>query len=367
MKKEQLALQNIGDNLDQLMNLDPRGYGVCRILYEGSRTLAGEPTTMHAAKGFLEAVKKGDMVFILTGFILRPHLVPEMDGIIGALFLAKALSDGLGLKPVIICPEDNVIAVKNCAPVIGLHLYEDLERMMELPMSMGVIPFTKDKEEAKKQTKEILAKWSPSAVISTEAPGENAVGHYHNAVGVNITELEAKMDVLFESLQKKGIFNMAVGDLGNEIGMGAIGEHILKYIPYTGKGECKCECGGGILARTKADYLITATCSDWGVYGFICALAYLTKNISMVHDTEMEAEVMKTASRSGMIDMTGSLLPGVDGFNISMNATILSLMRQCTEYGIQYENEAWFSNTLSKQFFQERAESDGEGQIWEIA
>ena len=32
MTKEELTLLNIGDDLDTLMNLDPRGYGVCRIL-----------------------------------------------------------------------------------------------------------------------------------------------------------------------------------------------------------------------------------------------------------------------------------------------------------------------------------------------
>lgn len=46
----------------------------------------------------------------------------------------------------------------------------------------------------------------------------------------------------------------------------------------------------------------------------------------------MEAEVMRAASRSGLIDMTGSLLPGIDGFNLKMNVSILSLMRQCTDY-----------------------------------
>ena len=32
MTNEELTLYNIGENLDSLMTLDPRGYGVCRIL-----------------------------------------------------------------------------------------------------------------------------------------------------------------------------------------------------------------------------------------------------------------------------------------------------------------------------------------------
>ena len=44
MTKEELIEYNVGENLDSLMNLDPRGYGVCRILYKGSRDYTGEHT-----------------------------------------------------------------------------------------------------------------------------------------------------------------------------------------------------------------------------------------------------------------------------------------------------------------------------------
>lgn len=50
MTRDELEKRNIGENLDALMNLDPRGYGVCRILYAGSRAYTGEPLTMHAAQ-----------------------------------------------------------------------------------------------------------------------------------------------------------------------------------------------------------------------------------------------------------------------------------------------------------------------------
>ena len=50
MTRDELEKRNVGENLDALMNLDPRGYGVCRILYAGSRAFTGEPLTMHAAQ-----------------------------------------------------------------------------------------------------------------------------------------------------------------------------------------------------------------------------------------------------------------------------------------------------------------------------
>ena len=45
---------------------------------------------------------------------------------------------------------------------------------------------------------------------------------------------------------------------------------------------------------------------------------------------------MRVLSRNGMIDMTGSLLPGVDGFDTRMNVGIVSMMRQCTAYAVRY-------------------------------
>ena len=91
MNRDELEKRNVGENLDALMNLDPRGYGVCRILYAGSRKATGEPLTMHAAQTLVDAVKPGDLVYILTGFVLLPHKVPEMDGMVSSMLLARAL------------------------------------------------------------------------------------------------------------------------------------------------------------------------------------------------------------------------------------------------------------------------------------
>lgn len=68
-------------------------------------------------------------------------------------------------------------------------------------------------------------------MISVEACGGNAKGVYHNAVGKDVTALEAKSDVLWNELRARGVPNVAIGDLGNEIGMGTIGEHIKNMCP----------------------------------------------------------------------------------------------------------------------------------------
>ena len=115
MTRDELEKRNIGENLDALMCLDPRGYGVCRILYAGSRAYTGEPIAMHAAQALCKAVKPGDPVYILVGFVLLPHKVPEMDGSVSAILLARALVLAFGAKPILVCPGDSVPAFKKCA------------------------------------------------------------------------------------------------------------------------------------------------------------------------------------------------------------------------------------------------------------
>ena len=355
MTRDELEKRNIGENLDALMCLDPRGYGVCRILYAGCRAFTGEPVAMHAAEALCRAIHPGDTVYILVGFVLLPHKVPEMDGSVSAMLLARALVLAFGAKPVIVCPEDSVEAFKHCGSVVGLHVYEDLDTALALPLSLGVAAFTKDAAAAPAQAKMLADRYPPAAVISVEACGANEKGVYHNAVGCDVTALEAKSDVLWQELCARGVPNVAIGDLGNEVGMGTLAGHIQKYVPFTGPGECRCGCGGGTLAATCADNVITATCSDWGCYALMAALAYLKKDMNILHREEMESEVMRVLSRNGMIDMTGSLLPGVDGFDTRMNVSIVSLMRQCTGYAVRFSHNSdhWFGPVLEKGFFEE--------------
>lgn len=333
MVDRNMAVWQMGENLDGIMNVDPRGYGMSRILYEGSRAYTKEPLTTNAAKHLISTLKKGDFVYIITGFILIPHLTPETDGMVSALLLARSLVYGFDAKPVIICPEECKYAVSNCLPVLGLHLYEDLNRLKDMPYSVGMITFSKDYNLACKQTEELIqSEFLPAAVIAIEAPGANEMGEYHNAAGNHVTKQEAKSDILFCKLQSMGILNIAIGDLGNEIGMGTIADHVMKNTFYKSKTPCNCSCRSSILAASKADHIITATVSDWGCYGLMAALAYLMKDLNIFHTGKLEKQLLKKASESGLIDMTGSLVPAIDGFSLKMNSHIVQLMRDCVEY-----------------------------------
>ena len=355
MTQQELTILNLGQSLDDLANLDPRGYGVCKTLYKASREYTGAPLCMNAAEKLCKTLKKDDVVFIMTGFVLRPFKHAETDGIIGSMLLCRSLVKAFGVKPVIVCPQENLPAVENLASVIGLHLFKDFSSLLQIPVSMGVVVFTKDEKEAPEQAARLLEKCNPKALISIECPGANEEGVYHNATGLDVTELEAKQDALFEMAQQRGILNIAIGDLGNEMGMGTIAPTLEKYIPYAGKGKCRCGCGGGLAVKTKADNIITATVSDWGCYSMIAALAFLVENADVMHTAQLEEQAVLTASRSGMIDMYGWLVPAIDGFGLEVNMPIVSLMREMVVSALSLRDtcKTWFEKVSELKYFGE--------------
>jgi len=353
MNKYELSELNLGEDLDQLMNLDPRGYGVCRILYNGARTFTGEPLSMHCAKELKRILSENDIVYIFTGFVLLPNYHAEMDGIIGAMLIARALVKAYGVKPIIICPDENMPAVRSLSPIIGLHLYEDVEEFKKFPISIGAIPFTKNEYEAPIQASFIYDNIPPKAMIAIEAPGSNEVGIYHNAIGKDLSFLECRSELLFELGKSNGVWNMAIGDLGNEMGMGAISEHLKKYIPYMEEGGCICGCGGGSMAHVAADHIMTATVSDWAAYALIAATAYLNRDEDILVSRQMEEDAIKTASNSGMVDMYGWLEYAIDGIAMDFELDLVSMMKNCVTNVIKHENKCdlWFEKVDSKGFF----------------
>lgn len=170
MTQAELTKYNIGKNLDDLMNLDPRGYGVCRILYPAAREYMKATISMRFAEELLSKIKPDSLVYILTGFVLLPFGKAEMDGIIGSVLLARALVK-CGAKPVLVIPEDNLEAAKKLSAVAGIHCYTDIADVIKYPISMAAITFTKDAEKAEEQTARMLEHGMPAAVVAIEAPG----------------------------------------------------------------------------------------------------------------------------------------------------------------------------------------------------
>ena len=353
MTQQELTLLNLGSSLDDLANLDPRGYGVCKLLYKAARDYTGMPLCVNAASKLVEVLHKDSLVYIMTGFVLHPFNKAETDGAVSAVLLARALVKAFGAKPVIICPEECVNAFKALSECVGLASCETVKDVYETLASVGVLTFTKDKLKATECADLIISQGVPEAVISVECPGENENGVYHNAKGIDVTALEAKQDVLFEKLCGMGVLNIAIGDLGNEIGMGAIGEYIKEKIPYAGENACSCGCAGGICVRTKADNIITATVSDWGCYSLIAMLAYILESPDIMHGAELEKQALDAAVNGGLIDMSGESIPAIDGFGPEITCSVVTLMKELVSSALNLKDSCkiWFEKTIELKSF----------------
>ena len=62
LTQQELTLLNLGQSLDDIANIDPRGYGVCKILYPAAREYTGAPLSVNAAKKLTSVLKAGDLV-----------------------------------------------------------------------------------------------------------------------------------------------------------------------------------------------------------------------------------------------------------------------------------------------------------------
>jgi hypothetical protein len=185
-----------------------------------------------ASENFLK-LEKG-VVFLYTGFYVNG--VAETDGPLGTYFLAKVLKT-LDFTPVIIT--DNLC----------LNYFKEIE----------TIYIIKENENYKNY-KKLLEDYNPICHISIERCGKNIDNRYINSSGVDISEFTLCLDDLF-ILGTKSRPSFAIGDGGNEIGMGNFENSIQEYL---GLASCTVKCSFPILASV----------SNWGAYGFI---AYLEK------------------------------------------------------------------------------------------
>ncbi len=241
-----------------------------------------------AVENFLEL--DSGTVFLYTGFYVQGHA--ETDGPVGTYFLALAL-EKLGYKPVI-------VSDKYC-----LEYFKDITPLY-MPLS----------GTSKKDNKKILKDYNPICHISIERLGRDGEGRYLNSKGIDISEHTAPLDELFMQAKKKAP-TIAIGDGGNEIGMGNFKEFIKEALHVE---PCVVE----------SDYPIIASVSNWGAYGFIAYMQFFTRKKLLPSIEEVE-EYMEHILGLGCIDgLTGKNEKSVDGKEWHTEEEILLALNRAT-------------------------------------
>lgn len=318
-----VGMDRIGDAMDHLVTAPISNWTILKgiplaALYQASRRSAGgRPLTLSAASLLADRVKSGDVVLMLSGFIMRDYGRPETDGPIGAAVLARALALGLGAVPVGVSESECLASLEACFSTAGL-VPAPLDALRRGRNRCGFAAFPVEAAKAEAAAERLLDTLAPAALVAIERPGAAADGDYHGGGGFSISSFTAKTDVLFAMAQHRGIPTIGIGDLGNELGLGVVADEVRRHVPV----------GETIAAQLAADVAVIANISNWGAYGVAACLAALLGNDACFHDGVEEVRLIEACVRAGAIDpVGGQLRPWVDGTDARTNAALVDLLR----------------------------------------
>ena len=317
-----ISIERIAEAMDHLVTAPMSNWTILKgiplaTLYAAAKRKAGGPLTLAAARLLAENVKQGDVVLMLSGFIMRDYGRPETDGPIGTAVLGRALALGLGALPVAVSESTCLPCLEACFAAAGL-IPAGMQELRSGRNRCGFVEFPVDAAQAADAARRLLDELQPKAVVAIERPGAGSDGEYHGGGGFEISSFTAKTDVLFAMAQERGIPTIGIGDLGNELGMGVVGDEVRAHVPL----------GDVIAADLAADVAVIANISNWGAYGVAACLAAMLGNEAYFHDGAEELRLIDACVRAGAIDPVGGQLRNwVDGTDAKTNAAMVDLLR----------------------------------------
>jgi hypothetical protein len=310
--------------VDDLTTTDVGGRDTIGPIADAARERQGGAPSMQAAERLDEAVDPGDTVLVLTGFLIPPSMVQETDGPLGAVSVARAVDRALDANPVVAC-EPAAVDVCEAAATAGELGVLDREAAAGSRQTVSVEAFPADRAEAREYVADLLSAVDPAAVVAVEKAAPNEAGVYHNMSGYDVTEQTAKVDELYRRLPAD-VPTVAVGDAGNEVGMGLVQETVEDEIQYG--AECQCGCEAGIAADIETNLLVPATVSNWGGHAVAACLGHVT-GTPVLHGPDVERRMLVEASMAGGIDgIAGGTTAGCDGMAPEAHESMLRLIRE---------------------------------------
>jgi hypothetical protein len=333
----------IAENIDRLITVDFHARGIVEPVYREARRKQGEPLAYLAARRLSEACgrkvpvpsedpRDRPVVIVATGFMIRGAGMPETDGVTGAALLARGLFLAFGAVPVIVTEEAAMGVLGAACGAAGLKPVSGIGVACGLPGSVAVLPFPVDPASARHEAARIADEARPAAMISIERPGMNSAGVHHNSFGASVSDITARIDELFLEIAKRRILTVAIGDLGNELGMGEVAEVVEAVTPF---GQtCHCPCGHGIACPIPADVTVVGAVSDDVAYGMLACLAHIQRVPTVLPEPEIARAVLAAAVDAGAVDgVTGKCVMSIDVLGIEVHMALLSLLRAVLAHG----------------------------------
>ena len=237
--------------------------------------------------------KRGKRVLLVTGFYVNG--ATETDGPPGTAALGHALEQ----------LESDVSVVTDAIS------FEATRAITPPAIECVEFPLLADKKSAK-WAAGLLDDLKPTAIGFIERPGPTVDGVYRNRAGDDITKFCARTHHLLAGDAP----SFAVGDGGNETGMGGYREALVK------EGVLEEPCA------IAADELVIASVSNWGALGIVAELVRLSGRDLLPHP-EMEEARLRAMLRRGAVDgFSGESELKVDGRNLEAYLRVLVELRQ---------------------------------------
>jgi hypothetical protein len=227
------------------------------------------------------------IVLIGTGFPVVDTF--ETDGPVGAIAFYETL-EKIGATPILVCGRPISQALAERFRVYEIHVGNNNRREYE--------------------AQHALTAFRPDAVISIERPGKAADGGYYNMRGESISAHTACFDNFMNLSQCRTI---AIGDGGNEIGMGKVADALedLNIVPST----------------TSCDELVVADVSNWGAYGIISFLSIWQRRDFLSEIVPLDT--LRYISELGSVDgVTRVNQLTEDGLDVSEGEKVLLELRR---------------------------------------
>jgi hypothetical protein len=323
MSADTKLIAAIDARLDKLVSLDVGGRGV-EHLFEAAFARQGGSLVGAAAEALL-SVPDGSTVFVTTGSVSRAWVsteIGENDGPAGAAAVIRALAIAKRVHCVLIAEETLLPGMKAILTSAGLTVLPfELAQIAAKDGSLAIaslLPFTTSDNDAKGQAKALLDQYLPALFFSTERVGRANDGVYYSMRAIDYGMGRSRIDILFEAAQERGIRTVAVGDGGNEIGMGSITEAVAQHVKF----------GGTIAAVTGSDVLVTAACSNWGCNAIVAAMAARQNDARLVHTPEMERQLLNRGVDIGLINSVQNIVDAnVDGLPLETHVAFAEMLR----------------------------------------
>lgn len=226
-------------------------------------------------------------VIIGTGFPVAGTF--ETDGPVGAIALYRAI-EALGGQCWLACAE----------PLSH-----------ELAVDFRVLPLVaRTPDDARSEAAQCLARVLPDAIVAIERPGRSADGAYYNMRGEDISAACGIFDTYIEQADCPTI---AIGDGGNEIGMGNVAA-VIRGMDIVG-------------AATTCDELLVADVSNWGAYGIITYLG-LWSGRDLLSEINPRHTLAYLSQRGSVDGVSRENTLTEDGLDAAEGESVIAQLRQ---------------------------------------